>query len=294
MRATPPSLADVGRHALERHHRDRAGVLGDLGLLGGRDVHDHAALEHLGEAGLERERPGLLVVHRRVESPECPGNCTRTISRVPGSKPNLELASLGVNRYIVTMTMWSPRLEGRTRAAVPWPSSRRWPTTCAQRLAAGRQPAADAPRAGRDARRDGRHREPRLRRGRAARAASRARSGRGTFVRGQRAARPSATTSPIDLGQNHPPDPLVQPQRARARSRARRARRPRRRRRACSTIRPRAAPRPTARPARRGSRARVWTHAPEDVLVCTGSQHGLTVAARDAARAGQTCCSRSR
>jgi hypothetical protein len=34
MRATPPSRADVGRHALERHHGDGAGVLGDLRLLG--------------------------------------------------------------------------------------------------------------------------------------------------------------------------------------------------------------------------------------------------------------------
>ncbi len=45
--------ADVGRHPLERHHRDRAGVLGDLGLLGGDHVHDHAALEHLGHAALD-------------------------------------------------------------------------------------------------------------------------------------------------------------------------------------------------------------------------------------------------
>ena len=34
MRATPPSRADVGRHALERHHGDGAGVLGDPRLLG--------------------------------------------------------------------------------------------------------------------------------------------------------------------------------------------------------------------------------------------------------------------
>ena len=45
--------ADVGGHPLERHHGDRAGVLGDLGLLGGDDVHDHAALEHLGHAALD-------------------------------------------------------------------------------------------------------------------------------------------------------------------------------------------------------------------------------------------------
>ena len=47
-------LADVGRDALERHHGDGAGILGDLGLIGGDDVHDDAALEHLGETLLGR------------------------------------------------------------------------------------------------------------------------------------------------------------------------------------------------------------------------------------------------
>ena len=45
--------ADVGGDPLERHHRDGAGVLGDLRLLGGDDVHDHAALQHLGHAALD-------------------------------------------------------------------------------------------------------------------------------------------------------------------------------------------------------------------------------------------------
>ncbi len=44
--------ADVGGHALERHHRDRAGVLGDLRLLGVDDVHDDAAAQHLRETPL--------------------------------------------------------------------------------------------------------------------------------------------------------------------------------------------------------------------------------------------------
>ncbi len=44
--------ADVGRDALERHDGDGAGVLGDLRLLGRDDVHDDAALEHLGHAAL--------------------------------------------------------------------------------------------------------------------------------------------------------------------------------------------------------------------------------------------------
>ena len=50
--------ADVGRHPLERHHGAGAGVLGDPGVLGGDDVHDDAALEHLGQAPLDRERAG--------------------------------------------------------------------------------------------------------------------------------------------------------------------------------------------------------------------------------------------
>ena len=41
--------ADVRWHALEGHHGDGAGVLGDSGVLRGDDVHDDAALEHLGE-----------------------------------------------------------------------------------------------------------------------------------------------------------------------------------------------------------------------------------------------------
>ena len=48
--------ADVGGHALERHDGAGAGVLGDLGLLGGDDVHDDAALQHLGQAALHGER----------------------------------------------------------------------------------------------------------------------------------------------------------------------------------------------------------------------------------------------
>jgi hypothetical protein len=49
---------DVGRDPLERHHRDRAGVLGDLGLLRGDHIHDHAALEHVGHAALHPLGPG--------------------------------------------------------------------------------------------------------------------------------------------------------------------------------------------------------------------------------------------
>ena len=53
IRATPPCARMSAGHALERHDGHRAGVLGDLRLLRRDDVHDHAALEHLGHAALD-------------------------------------------------------------------------------------------------------------------------------------------------------------------------------------------------------------------------------------------------
>ena len=52
-------LADVGGHPLQGHDGHGAGVLGDLRLLGGDDVHDHAALELLGHAALDAGGAGL-------------------------------------------------------------------------------------------------------------------------------------------------------------------------------------------------------------------------------------------
>ena len=48
--------ADLRGHALQSHYGNGSGFFGDLGLAGVGDVHDDAALEHLGEAGLEAER----------------------------------------------------------------------------------------------------------------------------------------------------------------------------------------------------------------------------------------------
>ena len=56
--------ADVGGDALERHDGGGAGVLGDLRLLGVDDVHDDAALQHLGQAGLHPERRFVTHAHR--------------------------------------------------------------------------------------------------------------------------------------------------------------------------------------------------------------------------------------
>src|SRR4029079_19341470 len=55
----PAVAADVGRDALERHHRAGARVLRDPGLLSVDDVHDDPALEHLGEARLDAQRADL-------------------------------------------------------------------------------------------------------------------------------------------------------------------------------------------------------------------------------------------
>ena len=51
--------ADVGRDALQRHHRAGARLLRDPRLLGRDHVHDHAAFQHLGEARLQSESPVL-------------------------------------------------------------------------------------------------------------------------------------------------------------------------------------------------------------------------------------------
>ena len=78
--------ADVGGHPLQGHHRDRARVLGDLGLLGGNDVHDDATLEHLGQPGLDLPGP-LPIVHparalrHRIILPLAAGNSGPTRGR---------------------------------------------------------------------------------------------------------------------------------------------------------------------------------------------------------------------
>ena len=52
--ASHPTLRpDVGGYPLEGHHGHRARILGDLRLVGVDDVHDDAALEHLGESTLD-------------------------------------------------------------------------------------------------------------------------------------------------------------------------------------------------------------------------------------------------
>ena len=51
-------LADVRGHAFERHDGHGAGIFGDTSLFGVDDVHDDAALEHLGEPTLDKRATG--------------------------------------------------------------------------------------------------------------------------------------------------------------------------------------------------------------------------------------------
>ncbi len=53
--------ADVRRDALQGHDRHGARIFGDPRLLGGDDIHDHAALEHPREAAFQRPRTGRTV-----------------------------------------------------------------------------------------------------------------------------------------------------------------------------------------------------------------------------------------
>ncbi len=69
-------LADVGRHPLQRHHRGGARVLGNLRLFRRGHVHDHAALEHLGEPDLDFERPRVAALTRRCVTAFTVAHCT--------------------------------------------------------------------------------------------------------------------------------------------------------------------------------------------------------------------------
>ena len=49
--------ADVGRDTFQGHNGAGSGILGDPRLLGGDDVHDDAALEHVGQSTLDPRGP---------------------------------------------------------------------------------------------------------------------------------------------------------------------------------------------------------------------------------------------
>ena len=99
-----PVAPDVCGDALERHHRAGAGLLGDARLLGVDDVHDDAALEHLGEARLDPQRP--VLGHRRSLA-------TLRVSRplwiAARSSSKLRLSRCGnhLENVVSVRTMWN-------------------------------------------------------------------------------------------------------------------------------------------------------------------------------------------
>ena len=181
----------------------------------------------------------------------------------------------GVNHYIDTMTIWKPRLEGRSGPRYAAIVDALAEDYAAGGLAGGQRLPT--------------HRELADTLGVTVGTVSRAYAeasrrglvsgevGRGTFVRG-----PAPEVAPdddgglVDLGQNHPPEPPAQPQRSAL----------------LATLSslvsrgdvgrlldyPAAGGNAADREAGAAWIARASVEArPEDVLVCTGSQHGLTV-----------------
>ena len=188
---------------------------------------------------------------------------------------NLAVEIVAVNLYIVTMTMWSPRVEGRSG-----PRYLAIVEALTEDLAAG------------VLRHGGRlptHRDLADRLGVTVGTVSRAYAeaarrglvsgevGRGTFVRGgEGGGEAEEAERVVDLSQNHPPEPATQPQRSALLAAL-----------AVLTARgdagrlldyPAAGGNPADREAGAAWIARAGVPAaPHDVLVCTGSQHGLTV-----------------
>lgn len=197
-------------------------------------------------------------------------------SSVGPDRTNLELVFSGVNAYIVTMTIWVPQMGGRKG-----PRYLAIVEALAEDVTAGRLPLGC---------RVPTHRELADRLGVTVGTVSRAYAeaarrglvsgevGRGTFVRGapETEGLEEAAEGLVDLGQNHPPDPPARPQRAALQA-------------ALAFLTARGdAGRLLDYPAAGGNagdreagaswiaRAGVAAAA-DDVLVCTGSQHGLTV-----------------
>ena len=183
------------------------------------------------------------------------GDCIDTIGERSTATLNLELEIEGVNRYIVTMTIWSPGWKGGGPAL---PGHRRGPRRGPRgRGAAQGQPPADPPRPGRAARRHRRNGEPGLRRGGAAGAGLAARwdGGRSCAGPGEPAAEPSDGDGP----RRPQPEPPARPGGAAAAGRPpRSARHPHRAERRGAPARlpgRRGKRRPTARREPPGSRA---------------------------------------
>ena len=145
---------DVGGHPLQRHHGDRARVLGDLRLLRRDHVHDHAALEHLGHpaldargaqlggGGLSASRGGRGLVERHGvpsrlsdrpaggrglcvrDEPARPSSATFTITN---GAPRPSIPPRRTRRWYVSRERPGPCRRAPRRAAGPPSGGRRLP-----------------------------------------------------------------------------------------------------------------------------------------------------------------------
>src|SRR5260221_14491317 len=104
MAPTPAVAAAARGDALEPHARRCARLLGDLGLLGGRDIHDDAALEHLRQAHLEAEL--FLLVHGGSLS--APDQALRWIVPRPASDRRRAMTDGVTFRMRSTSAAWLP------------------------------------------------------------------------------------------------------------------------------------------------------------------------------------------
>ena len=82
-----PFFADVRGNPLQGHYRNGAGLLSNLGLFCVSDVHDCAALEHVGETGFQSEFTG----HRLFLHLDMKHQLTRRLQRVSGLLGHLPL-----------------------------------------------------------------------------------------------------------------------------------------------------------------------------------------------------------
>ena len=67
-------LANVRWDPFQGHHRDGACLFGDLCLIGGDDIHDDSALEHLGEASLDAICTGFHFSRLHWGNSDCTGS----------------------------------------------------------------------------------------------------------------------------------------------------------------------------------------------------------------------------
>ncbi len=135
--------ADVRGHALERHDRHGAGVLGDLGLLGVDDVHDHPAAQHVGQAALDERRThgGMWSTH----GPILPGRAHHSSRARARNVDVVEVAQVRLGAVAVHVEP-DPALRRRRRREVKYEPAGRSLAGAALQRAGEAQRVADGGR----------------------------------------------------------------------------------------------------------------------------------------------------